>query len=84
MEGTHITLDPVKECTRKKSFGSKASSMSPQWLPFYSSDPSNKISCKQAQRVLVQGEGGLWLQNQSDLQNSAVISNHSLKKKRAP
>lgn len=79
MEGTHITLDPLKEKNKKKSLRSKASSMSPQWLPLSSSDPSNKIPCKQARRVLVQGEGSLWLQYQSDLQNRAVISKHFLK-----
>lgn len=80
MEGTHITLDELKEKNKKKNLRSKSSSVSPQRLPFSSSDLSNTIPCKQAWRVLVQGEGSLWLQNQSDLRNRAVISEHFLKK----
>lgn len=64
---THYIRSTQKN--KKKSLRSKASSMSPQWLPVSSSDTSNKVPYKQAQRVLVQGEGSLWLQNQSDLQN---------------
>lgn len=80
LDGTHITLDWLKEKNKKKSLESKASSTSPQWLPFSSSDPSNKIPCKQARRVLEQGEGSLWLQNEPDLQNKAVINRHFPKK----